>query len=333
MTETRSSISVIICAFTEQRWEATRAAIDSARHQHLPPDEIILVIDHNPALLARARAELDGVTVVENSEPQGLSGSRNSGLAVAQGTWVAFLDDDASAEADWLAKLHARCLDPLVMGTGGAVDPLWLSQRPRWFPEEFYWVLGCSYRGLPETLTTVRNLYGGCTCIRKDVFDVVGGFRHGIGRVGSIPKGCEETELCIRAHQRWPEKVFLYEPAARIHHQVPAARATWRYFRSRCYGEGLSKAAIARFVGARDGLATERSYTLRTLPQGVWRGIGDALLRRDASGLGRAAAIVVGLLATTAGYLVGSTQQTLAHWHASSSQRPSIAAASVEAES
>lgn len=333
MTQTTSHISVIICAFTEERWDATVAAIQSAQQQTLPPDEIILVIDHNPALLERARTNISGIVAIENSEPQGLSGSRNSGLAIAQGAFIAFLDDDAIAELDWLEKLHARCVDPQVLGTGGAVDPLWLSQQPRWFPAEFYWVIGCTYRGLPEAFTTVRNLYGGCTCIRKEVFDVVGGFRIGIGRVGSIPKGCEETELCIRAKQRWPEKMFLYEPAARINHQVPAKRATWRYFRSRCYGEGLSKAAIARFVGTKDGLATERSYTLRTLPLGVWHGLGDTFIRRDPSGIARSTAIVVGLLTTTLGYVVGSTQQQIELWKLARSKKMASATAPIKAES
>lgn len=309
VTQLTSKISVIICAFTEERWDATVAAIESVRKQTLPADETILVIDHNPPLLERARAAIPGIIAIENSEPRGLSGSRNSGIAVAQGDFIAFLDDDAMAEPDWLARLNDHCQDPRILGAGGTVDPLWLGTRPRWFPEEFYWVIGCTYRGLPEKFTTVRNPYGGCTCIRKEVFDVVGGFRNGVGRVGTIPKGCEETELSIRARQRWPQKVFVYEPAARIHHQVPPNRTTWRYFRSRCYGEGLSKAAIARFVGAKDGLATERSYTLRTLPLGVWRGLGDAFVRRDVSGLARASAIAVGLLTTTMGYLVGNIQQ------------------------
>lgn len=311
MTQTTSKISVIICAFTEKRWDATIAAIESVKKQTLPADEIILVIDHNPPLLERARADIPDIITIENNEPRGLSGARNSGISVAQGTFIAFLDDDAAAEPDWLAQLDSHCQNPQVLGAGGVVDPLWLGPKPRWFPEEFYWVIGCTYRGLPEKRTTVRNPYGGCTCIRKEVFDIVGGFRNGVGRVGTIPKGCEETELSIRARHHWPQKVFMYEPAARIHHQVPSTRTTWRYFCSRCYGEGISKAAIARFVGAKDGLATERSYTLRTLPLGIWQGFRDTFAGKDVFGLARASAIAVGLLATTTGYLIGSIQQYL----------------------
>ncbi len=167
--------------------------------------------------------------------------------------------------------------------------------------------MGCTYRGLPEELTVVRNPFGGCTCIRREVFEAVGGFRHSIGRVGGHPMGGEETELCIRARQQWPQKFFLYEPRARIHHRIPSHRANWRYFRSRCYAEGLSKAAVARYVGAKDGLASERTYILQTLPRGIVRGLTDALYKDDLTGLARAGVIMFGLAVTIAGYVVGST--------------------------
>lgn len=298
--------SVVICAYTEERWHDIVAAVDSLRRQTHLPHEIILVVDHNPALLARAQAEFgDAVRVMENSGPRGLSGGRNTGIEVATAPLVAFLDDDATASPDWLARLASHCADANVLGAGSAAEPAWEGARPRWFPPEFYWVVGCSYRGMPERVAPVRNLFGGSMLLRKEVFDGVGGFRDGIGRVGTRPVGGEETELCIRAHQRWPERVLLYDPATHIHHHVPAARARLRYLQSRCYSEGLSKALVVRFVGGHDGLSTERSYTLKTLPQGVWRGVTDAVYRRDVTGLARAGTIIFGLAWTTAGYLVG----------------------------
>ncbi len=142
-------------------------------------------------------------------------------------------------------------------------------------------------------------------CIRRDVFDHYR-FRSNIGRIGTIPLGCEETELCIRAHQRWSQDVFVYEPRAVICHKVPANRSQLKYFRSRCYAEGLSKAYISRLVGVDSGLASERGYAMRTLPRGVLKGIGDAVFRRDGTGLMRAGAIVLGLAVTTIGFIVGS---------------------------
>ncbi len=304
--ETERDISVVICAYTEERWHDLVAAVESIQRQTTSPREIILVIDHNVRLFERARKQISGVVVIENNEPKGLSGARNSGIALSQGPLIAFLDDDAIAEPDWLERLGHCCQDPQVLGVGGIVEPLWSSKRPTWFPDEFYWVVGCTHQNPSDTPVTVRNPYGGCTCIRREVFEVVGGFRNGIGRVGSYPMGGEETELCIRAAQHWPDKVFLCVPNARIHHRISSYRVSWRYFRLRCYAEGLSKAAVTRYVGAKDSLSTERSYTCQILPRGILRGILDALLCLDLTGLLRAGAIASGLMMTIAGYIVGT---------------------------
>src|SRR2546421_2735340 len=102
MSETTHDISVIICAYTEERWDDLVAAVESVKQQTLPPKEIIVVIDHNPGLLKRVQEHLAGVFVVENSEAPGASGSRNSGLEVAKSQIIACLDDDAVATPDWL---------------------------------------------------------------------------------------------------------------------------------------------------------------------------------------------------------------------------------------
>ena len=170
---------------------------------------------------------------------------------------------------------------------------------------ELDWVVGCTYQGQPTTLQPVRNLMGCNMSFRRRVFDQVGGFGEDLGRVGKVPLGCEETELCIRAQQKLPGTVILYEPRARVHHRVTPERMRWRYFRSRCYSEGLSKAVVAARAGNGDGLSSEREYALRTLPRGVLRGMSEAVRGRELAGMVRGLAIVAGLLMTTAGYAVG----------------------------
>jgi|SRR5947209_3205028 len=311
MTEAMLDVSVIICAYTEARWLDLVAAVESLHRQSIPAREIIVVVDHNQRLLERVRTQLS-VIVVENSELQGLSGARNSGIAVAGGAFIAFLDDDATAEPDWLERLNRCFEDPQVLGVGGTVEPEWLGKQPAWFPREFYWVVGCTYRDHPEKPIVVRNPYGGCACYRREMFEAVGGFRTDMGRIGTLPMGCEETELCIRASQYWPQKVFLYEPQAKIHHHIPSSRAKWHYFRSRCFSEGLSKAAVTRYVGAKDGLATERTYIVRTLLRGIARGVMDGTLHLDISGFARTGAIAAGLTITATGYSAGVIAQRFA---------------------
>lgn len=309
MTPATLDISVVICAYTLERLDDLAAAAASVARQSAPPRETIVVVDHNDELLDRACRALAGARVIASDQAPGLSGARNSGITAATGAVVAFLDDDALAAPDWLERLGAAYVGQRVLGVGGAIAPRWDDRRPPWFPPEFDWVLGCTYRGMPEAPSRVRNLIGANMSFRRDALEALGGFRPGLGRVGSRPLGGEETELCIRAQQRWPAATLLYDPRAVVAHRVPAARATWPYFRARCYAEGLSKASVSQIVGSGDGLAAERSYTLRTLPWGVAGGVAGALAGADPAGLARAGAIIGGLAITTAGYLAGTIGQ------------------------
>lgn len=298
-------ISLVICVYTEKRWDDLLAAVESIQLQTVKPFELILVIDHNPGLYKRVKDVLVHATVRENKHVRGLSGARNTGIAIASGDIIAFMDEDAFADPDWLERLLNGYQDRSVLGVGGMILPVWQSEKPAWFPDEFAWVVGCSYRGLSGELAPVRNLIGCNMSFRKDVFEGVGGFRSGIGRVGTLPFGCEETEFCIRASQKFPETRFVYEPLARVYHRVPGERATFEYFRSRCYAEGISKALITTLIGRRDGLSSEFAYTLRTLPKGILKGVHDSIRSREISGFGRAAAITIGFSFTVLGYLVG----------------------------
>ncbi len=298
------SISVIICTYTLERWNLLAASVDSLRRQTLTPDEIIIVADHNLQLAEKVRTCLPDVILVENTGPKGLSGARNTGILAATSSLVAFLDDDATAAPDWLELLSCHMDSEKVLGVGGSVQPAWPGEKAAWFPEEFLWVIGCTYKGLPGQTSVIRNPMGGCMCVRREIFSGVGGFRSGIGRIGNIPLGCEETELCIRARQKWPERFFLYEPKSQIHHHIPAQRINLSYFLSRCYAEGISKSYITHIAGKENGLSSERTYTYHVLPAGVLKGLIDGV-RGDLPGFARSFSIVVGLSATVLGYVAG----------------------------
>lgn len=301
--------AVVICVYTEDRWEEILEAVESVRTQHPPPHDLIVVVDHNPALQTRLTEHLPDVRVVPNSHERGLSGARNTGVELTTGDVVVFLDDDAAAQPGWLAGLARPYTDPNVLGVGGRIDPQWATARPAWWPPEFDWVVGCSYVG--QKPGVVRNVIGANASFRRELFDD-GGFASDIGRSALIsrPVGCEETEFCIRAAQSHPGGVFLFDDTAAVRHHVPAARQSFTYFRTRCYSEGLSKAQVTRLVGVGAGLSSERTYTRITLPAGVLRGISEGFRGRGA-GLLRAAAIVIGLGYTTFGYLVGTASGRL----------------------
>lgn len=297
-------VTVVVCAYTERRWDQTRNAVASVLGQSPRPMQTILVIDHNSDLATRARRELTGITVLENAAKPGLSGARNTGLAAATQPITAFLDDDAEARAGWLASLVEPYRNLKVVATGGSVHPRWPNVRPRWLPPTFDWVVGCSYLGLPETPSAVRNPIGANMSMRTELALTAGAFDVSVGRVGRRPRGCEETEMAIRLTASVPSSVVWYVPDAAVDHHVADDRVSFRYFVSRCWHEGRSKADVVRLAGATAGLQSERRHTAVVIPKAFLRD-ARALAAGDVAAVARIGAMTAGVAVTASGYAAG----------------------------
>ena len=296
------SVDVVICTYTEERWELLLDVIASVREQSLQPQQVIVVVDHNQDLYKRLISSAVDVVLVENMAPSGLSGARNTGIGLARADVVAFLDDDAEADGRWLERLAAFYDDPDVLAVGGRIEPVWADGRPGHFAEELDWIVGCTYRGMPKVAAQVRNMIGANMSFRRDVLEHLGGFNTALGRVGTLPLGCEETELCIRAAIQDANGRVVYEPAALVRHHVPAARGTFRYMLSRAWSEGISKAQVSRLSGRIHALAPEQRYVRLVLPRAVLRGLREWRQGKDRNGLRLAAAILAVLATTASGY-------------------------------
>ncbi len=306
---TKNSVSVIVPAWNSKRRDELTRCLAAIEAQTLRPLETIVVIDHNPELLAWVGESVPGVTAVASKHERGVVGARNTGVEMARGDLVVLTDDDTEAEPSWLESLASCFADPDTVGVTGELLPNWAGAEPRWFPHEFYWVFGCSYAGLPTELAPVRNPIGANMAVRREAIQEIGGFRPGVpprqiryrGRVIAGGHALEDTELGIRIGKRWPQMNWLYQPHATVFHSVDEEQATLGYLTRRSFEEGMGKATLARLVGAEQGLESERRHLLVTIPRGVLRGLGDAL-RGDLSGIGRAAAIGLGIVAAAAGY-------------------------------
>lgn len=299
------TVSIVICAYTMDRWEQLVAAVKSCVDQSLSPHEIVLVIDHNDELLERGVREITNASVVPNRSTKGLSGARNTGVAASTGDIVVFLDDDAYADTRWLENMTLPFRDPSVAGVGGWIIPRFEGSVPAWFPDTFYWILGCSYSGLPTSGSAIRNPIGASMAMRRSVFSSVGGFTSGLGRIGTVPLGCEETEICIRYKAAHPDDRFVLQRDAVVHHLAPASRLNWHYFWTRCWAEGLSKAAVASLVGSSSGLSAERRQVLFAMPKELIENVRGA--RRDPKGaVIRSSLVVAGTICAAAGLLWGT---------------------------
>jgi glycosyltransferase involved in cell wall biosynthesis len=305
--------SVVVCAYTEDRWPQIQLALASIARQTVPPWQVIVVADHNPSLGQRLEAQYPDLEVIPNSFDRGLSGARNSGVERADGDIVVFLDDDARAEPGWLEALLASYDDESVLGVGGLVLADWASMtRPGWLPEEFLWVVGCSYQGLPSGKAELRNPLGANMSFRRSAFDKAGLFDSSVGRsfAASRPLGCEETEFSIRLLEAAPYGRIMYEPLAVVHHHVDRSRGRWRYFLNRCYAEGCSKARVARLSGMSSALRSERSYLRHTIRRAIGREARLVLRPGGGDALGRLAALVLGVSWAAAGYTWATVVRT-----------------------
>jgi glycosyltransferase involved in cell wall biosynthesis len=316
--------SVIIPAFTLDRWDYLQNAVASVQAQAVPPMEIIVVVDHSSSLLAHASRELRDVKVIPNTGARGSSGARNSGAAAAQGDVLVFLDDDIVACEHWLEAMLRHFAKADVIGVGGHTGVLRDDSLPPWFPQEFNWTIGASYVGMPEHMTPVRNVWSCNMAIRRSVFEAIGGFRADLGKIDKRVRP-EDTELCLRATAK-AKGIWVYEPTGRVNHRVPRERVKLTYFLYRCFCEGSGKATLIRLSGLRLSTSLERDYVMCVLPSAVACGAAG-MVRGDRWAGMRSLAIIIGFCFAMIGFLVAGSVNILlipaGWWH----RRNSIATA------
>jgi GT2 family glycosyltransferase len=297
-------ITVIVCAFTQRRLQVTVACIEAVLAQSPAAAAVVVVVDHNEALQAQL-AERFGdprVTVMSNPRERGLSHARNAGVERCTTPLVAFIDDDAIPDPGWLAGLRAALESEAVVAAGGHARPRWAQEQPRWLAPELLWTVGCSYAGMVRA-GPARNPLGCNMAFRADVFARVGGFDPAVGRLGSKPLGCEETELCLRTLRDQPGAAVVIIEGAEVDHLVTAERCRRRYVVRRCFYEGISK-ALVRLLADSAALDTERGYLTRALPAATLRAL-RAVPREGATAAMRAMLIPASVAAATCGYVLG----------------------------
>jgi len=195
-----ASVSIIICTHRSERYEDFVEAINSLLSQSYDNLEIIVVVDGNKELYEKIvkNIKIEDVKITLNEANLGLSESRNRGIKEAKGDIIAFFDDDAVADKSWIKELVRMYEEREAIAAGGKLLPKWVSKKPKFLPEEYYWLIGATHKGFPEEVTEVRNTFGSNLSFKADVLKALGGFR---GEMGVRGKGLlqgEETELCER---------------------------------------------------------------------------------------------------------------------------------------
>ncbi len=249
-------VSVVVP--TRDGSETLRTTIDGLRGQTLADRryEIIVVDDGSEDNSARI-AEAAGAHVIRQTPSRGAAAARNAGMRAARAPLVAFIDDDCTAEPQWLSELIEPLSDPSVDGAGGRIVPhaddglvsRYIAARNPWKPlpaallesASRLYRLRLYLRGLfedardDEAACDLFAVAGGNMAFRTTVLSALGGFDESY-RVS------EETEFCRRLHSRSGGSRIVYRPSAKVHHRFhPSLRGILR--RARWYGEGNARFA------------------------------------------------------------------------------------------
>ena len=223
-------ISVVIPAHPADRFNMILKAVDSIKQQDYSDKEIIIAVGGNPELASRLKGVITSdVIILQDPNGRGPSRTRNLGLTAALGDIIAFLEDDAVSDSQWLKNLAKNYEDESVLAVGGFVKPIWYNRAPRWFPDELLWVVGCTYLGHPTTRTEMRSLPGCNMSFRKDVLKKIGPFNTNFGKPGNLI-GAEDTEEFIRLKTIYPSGKIIWDPSVIVQHNVPAARQSVKYY-------------------------------------------------------------------------------------------------------
>jgi glycosyltransferase involved in cell wall biosynthesis len=299
------SVAVVICTHLHERLDQMAEAVASITGQTRRVEELVVVVDGGPALHDAVRTRVPGVRVLGMPGRSGLAAARNAGVAAVTSDVVMFLDDDAVAAGDWVEQLFEVLCEPDVLGASGRSLPLWGAAQPSWLPDQFLWTIGCSYAGQPEKRQQVRNVYGGCSALRRELFTELSGYDSRLGYSATSAGGGEEAELCLRASRRWPTGTFVYEPAAAILHRVPGERLTRRYVLRRALAEGKAKATVSDLSDG--GLSPEKQFAAE-LPRELVRQLRSGV-RGDVASLSRATGLASVSVAVVVGLVLGQLRR------------------------
>ena len=249
--------------------------------------EVIVVDDGSPAPLDSVVETFSGRLTVRliRQERVGPGGARNSGVAVARGRYVAFIDDDCVADVDWLTHLiDALERDPAAL-VGGKVENALTSNPFADASDHISRFVYEYYRGhaAHEPFFATNNM-----ALATEPFRELGGF------TTRIPSAtAEDKEFCDRWRaQGWP-LVHVPDAVVQHGHNLTFAGFVRQHYN---YGRGILTFRLMKRARATGALVPESI--------GFYAGLLTSPLTNGATAGPRALVLVaIAQLATGAGAL------------------------------
>jgi len=261
-------ISVVVCSYNGAR--TIRDCLEALARLDYPDYEVIVIDDGSRDATAGIAARYGGVLI--RTPNRGLGHARNAGLAAASGEIVAYIDDDAYPDPQWLRYLAATFMSTSHAGVGG----------PNIAPPGDGPIAECVARapgGPVHVLLSDREAehIPGCNMsFRKTCLEAIGGFDPQFRTAG------DDVDMCWRLQERgW---TLGFHPAALVwHHRRNSVRTYWKqqigYGRAeamleRKWPEKYNGSGHVRWVGRMYGSGLTRLLGWRRprIYHGVWGG-------------------------------------------------------------
>jgi GT2 family glycosyltransferase len=239
------SISATVAICTRDRPDDLQRCLEGVSRLR-PGSHEVLVVDNKPSDDRSMHvARRFPVRYVREDRP-GLDHARNRAIAEARGEVIAFIDDDATPDPDWLHNLLANYRQPLVVAVTGLTMPFELECEAQEQVEEY----ASFSRGFQRRVFGGQNTNplavgrvgaGANMSFRRSVFEVVGGFDNALD-AGTLTKSGGDHEMFTRVLRAGFR--IVYEPSAVNWHRH---RRTYAELKSAIYGYGVGAyAALTR---------------------------------------------------------------------------------------
>ena len=248
-------VSVVVCTYNGAR--TLRRCLEDIEALDYPDYEVIVVDDGSTDGSAAIAAEQDCRLI--STENKGLASARNSGLEAATGEIVAYVDDDAHPDRDWLRYLVAALEDGEFDGIGGPNLP----------PHDDGPVAECvaeSPGGPIHVLLSDREAehIPGCNmAFRKRALEGIGGFDRQFRVAG------DDVDICWRL--RGAGHRIGFSPAALVWH---CRRDSVRAYLRQQRGYGAAEALLERKWPDRYNAAGQARWLGRLYGRGLASSLG-----------------------------------------------------------
>jgi succinoglycan biosynthesis protein ExoM len=256
-------MKVSVCVATHRRVERLHAVLLDLVQQRRLPDQVV-VVDNDAAGSARAvieqlRASGTPFQLDYDIQPErNIALTRNRTVDLAQGDWLAFIDDDERAPDTWLSQLLGAAELYRADGVLGPVEPQVPEGAPAWIRQGRFYDFPRLRSGMQVPLNRMR--FGNIMLRGEPLRAEPGPFDPSYG----LSTG-EDGDLLVRLARRganivWCDEAIVWEP-------IESRRLSlrWLLARSLSGGQEFARQTVTGKYGSISGVGRARFFLRATL--------------------------------------------------------------------